>query len=116
MKRNQQAIGVERRLAGPRLADKSVYGNQTLADGIDCEEKTFESHGTQECRTVGRNKAGRSDFIAIQRQPCLCHGPYGSLSASHYDRWKKESADASLPVGQHGGARQEVCVRRGSQR
>jgi hypothetical protein len=85
MKRKQQAIGVERRLAGPRLADKSVYGNQTLADRIDCEEKTFKSHGTEECRTVGRNKAGGSDFIAIQRQPCLCHGAYVSLSASDYD-------------------------------
>jgi hypothetical protein len=67
------------------LADKSFYGDQTLADRIDCEEKTFKSHGTEECRTVGRNEAGSGDFIAVQSQPCLCHGPYIPLSASDYD-------------------------------
>jgi hypothetical protein len=68
-----------------QLADKAVYRNQTLADRIDCEEKTFKSHGTEECGTVRRNEAGGSDFIAVQGQPCLRHGPYVSLYASDYD-------------------------------
>lgn len=72
-------------LVGPRLADESVYRDQTLADGIDREEKTFKSHGTEECGTVGRNEAGGSNLIAVQSQSCLCHGPYVALSASDYD-------------------------------
>jgi hypothetical protein len=68
-----------------QLTDKSVDGNQPLADRIDGEKETFKSHGTEECRTVGRNEAGSGDFIAVQSQPCLCHGPNVSLSASDYD-------------------------------
>ena len=67
------------------LADKPVYGNQTLGDGINREKKTFKSHGGEQRRTGGRNEAGRSDFIAVQSQPCFRHGPNVSLSAGDYD-------------------------------
>jgi hypothetical protein len=68
-----------------QLADKPVYGKQTLADGIDCEEKTFKSHGAEQRKTVRRNEALSSDFIAVQSQPCLRHRPNVSLSASDHD-------------------------------
>jgi hypothetical protein len=87
LRRTAGTVGDERTMKHSRsqLADKSVYGNQSLADRIDGEKETFKSHGTEECRTVGRNEAGSSDFVAVQSQPCLCHRPYVSLSASDDD-------------------------------
>ena len=85
MKRRQQAIGIEGWLADLQLTDKSLYGDQTLGDGIDCEKKTFKSHGAEQRRAVGCNKAWSRDFIAVQSQPCFGYGPYVSLSASDHD-------------------------------
>ena len=45
MKSIKQAIGIESRRADPVLTDKPVPGDQALADGVDGEEKTFESDG-----------------------------------------------------------------------
>ena len=71
MKRIQQAIRIESRRADPMLTDKTVHRNQALADGVDGEEKTFESDGAEQGWTLRRNKAWSRDFIAIQRQPCF---------------------------------------------
>ena len=75
MKRMQQAIGIASRRADLLLTDKPFYRNQALADGIDGEEKTFESDGAEQCWTLRRNKAWSRDFIAIQSQPCFGYGP-----------------------------------------
>jgi hypothetical protein len=85
VKIRQQAIGIESWLADPQLADKPIYGDQTLADRIDCEEKTFKSNGAEQRRTVGRNEAWSRDFIAVQSQPRFGYRPYVSLSASDHD-------------------------------
>ena len=85
MKRMQQAIGIESRRADLLLTDKPFYRNQALADGIDGEEKTFESDGAEQCWTLRRNKAWSRDFIAIQSQPCFGYGPDVSLSARDHD-------------------------------
>ena len=85
MKRMQQAIGIESRRADPLLTDKPFYRNQALADGIDGEEKTFESDGAEQCWTLRRNKAWSRDFIAIQSQPCFGYGPNVSPSARDHD-------------------------------
>ena len=69
------------RIGDVALADKAIYGNQTFANRIDSKEKTFESYGTEERRTVGRNEAGSGDFSAVQRQTCLCNGSDVPLSA-----------------------------------
>ena len=79
----QQAIGIESRRADPLLTDKPFYRNQALADGIDGEEKTFESDGAEQGWTLRRNKAWSRDFIAIQSQPCFGYGPDISLSRDH---------------------------------
>jgi hypothetical protein len=81
----QQVIGIESQREDPLLTDKAVYRNQALADGIDSEEKTFESDCPEQRWTLRRNKAWCRDFIAIQSQPCLGYGPYVSLSARDYD-------------------------------
>jgi hypothetical protein len=54
------------RLSDTPLAYKPIYRDQTLGNRIDCQEKTFKSHGTQQSRTVGRYEALRSDFVAVQ--------------------------------------------------
>jgi hypothetical protein len=81
----QQAIGIESRRVDPLLTDKPVYRDQALADGIDGEEKTFESDGAEQGWTLRRNEAWSRDFIAIQSQPCFGHGPDVSLSACDHD-------------------------------
>jgi hypothetical protein len=81
----QQAIGIESRRADLLLTDKPFYRNQALADGIDGEEKTFESDGAEQGWTLRRNKAWSRDFIAIQSQPCFGYGPDLSLSARDHD-------------------------------
>ena len=73
------------RHADPVLTDKPVYRDQALADGIDGEEKTFESDGAEQRWTLRRNKAWSRDFIAIQSQPCFGYGPDVSLSACDHD-------------------------------
>ena len=78
-------MGIESRLADRQLADNPIYGDQTLGDGIDCEEKTFESDGAEQWRPVGRNEARSRDFIAVQSQPRFGYGPYVSLSARDHD-------------------------------
>jgi hypothetical protein len=67
-----------------QLADKPVHRNQSLGDGIDGEKETFKRHSAQQRRTVRRNEAWRSDFVAVQSQSCLRHGPNISLSASDH--------------------------------
>ena len=69
--RMHQAIGIASRRADLLLTDKPFYRNQALADGIDGEEKTFESDGAEQCWTLRRNKAWSRDFIAIQSQTVL---------------------------------------------
>jgi hypothetical protein len=85
VKRMQQAIGIASRLADPMLTDKPVYRNQALANGIDSEEKTFESDDAEQGWTLRRNKAWSRDCIAIQGQPCFGYGPDLSLSARDHD-------------------------------
>jgi len=85
MKRMQQAIGIESRRADPELTDKPVYRDQALADGIDGDEKTFKSDGTEQGWALRRNKAWRRDFIAIQSQPCFGYGPDVALSPRDHD-------------------------------
>ena len=67
------------------LTDEPVYRNQALADGIDRQKETFESHRSEQRRTVGRNETGRRDFIAVQSQPRFCDGPYVALTAGDHD-------------------------------
>lgn len=67
------------------LADKSIYRNQSLGDGVNRQEETFKSHGAEQWRTVGSNKAGSRDFIAVQSQPCFRHWPNVSLSPGDHD-------------------------------
>jgi hypothetical protein len=76
---------IECRITDPVLTDKPVYRNQALGDGIDCEEKTFKSHGAEQHRAVRGNKAWRGDFIAVQSQSSFGYGPYVSLPASDDD-------------------------------
>ncbi len=67
------------------LADKTFYGDQTLGDGIDCQEETFKSHSAEQRRTIGCDKAWCSDFSAVQCQPRLRHGPNVSLPTGDHD-------------------------------
>jgi hypothetical protein len=67
------------------LTDKPVYWDQALADGIDGEEKTFESDGAEQRWTLRRNKTWSRDFIPVQCQPCFSYGPDVSLSARDHD-------------------------------
>ena len=67
------------------LANKSIHRNQTFADRIDCQEKTFKSDGTEQRRTVGCDEALSGDFVAVRSQSRLCHGPNVSLPASDHD-------------------------------
>ena len=85
MKRMQQAIGIASRRDDPVLTDKPVHRDQAFADGIDGEEKTFESDGAEQCWTLGRNKAWSRNFIAIQSQPCFGYRPDFALSARDHD-------------------------------
>ena len=85
MKRMRNAIGIESRPAEPVLAHETIHRDQALADGIDREEKTFESDGTEQGWTFRCNKAWSRDFISIQSQPCFGYGPDVSLSAGNYD-------------------------------
>ena len=81
----QQAVGIASRRAHSVLTDKPVYRDQALGDGIDGEEKTFESDGAEQDWTLRRNKAWSRDCIAIQSQPCFSYGPAPSLSARDHD-------------------------------
>jgi hypothetical protein len=85
VKRMQQVIGIASRRADPMLTDKPIYRDQALANGIDSEEKTFESDGAEQGWTLRRNKAWSRDCIAIQRQPCFGYGPDLSLSTRDHD-------------------------------
>ena len=85
MKRMQQAVGIASRRAHSVLTNKPVYRDQALGDGIDGEEKTFESDGAEQDWTLRRNKAWSRDCIAIQSQPCFSYGPDPSLSARDHD-------------------------------
>jgi hypothetical protein len=80
-----RVIRIESRRADPGLPDKPVYRDQTLADGIDGEEKTFQSDGAEQGWTLRRNKAWGRDFVAVQSQPCFCYGPNVPLSARDHD-------------------------------
>jgi hypothetical protein len=81
----RQGIGIVSRRADPVLTDKPVYRDQVLADGIDGEEKTFESDGAEQGWTLRRNKAWSRDCIAIQGQPYFGYGPDLSLPARDHD-------------------------------
>ncbi|HXV84792.1 MAG TPA: ABC transporter substrate-binding protein [Candidatus Binatia bacterium] len=79
MKRIQQVTEVASRLVETDLADKPLYWDQAFGDGVDCQEKTFKSHGTEQSRTLGGDEALSSDFVTVQGQSRLCHGPNVSL-------------------------------------
>jgi hypothetical protein len=69
----------------PVSAGKSLYRDQALGDRIDCQEKTFKSHGSEQRRTIRGDEALRCDFVALQSQPRLCHRPNVSLPASDHN-------------------------------
>lgn len=75
----------ECRSADRVLTDKSVYRDQTLADRIDREEKTFERDGAEQGWTIRSNKAWGGDFVAGQRQPRFGDRPDSLLSARDDD-------------------------------
>jgi hypothetical protein len=81
----QEAIWIAGRRADPLLTDKPVNRDQALADGIDSQEKTFESDGAEQGWTFRRNKAWSRDCIAIQGQACFSDGPHFSVSARDHD-------------------------------
>jgi hypothetical protein len=83
--KKMQALGIESWRAEPGLTDKAVYRDQALGDGINGEEKTFESDGPEQGWALRRNKARRRNFIAIQSQPCFGYGPNVSLSVRDHD-------------------------------
>lgn len=64
------------------LTDKTIYRDQSFANGIYGDEKTFEGDGTKQRRSIGGNEAWRGDFIAVESQPCFGDGPCVSLSSS----------------------------------
>jgi hypothetical protein len=80
-----RATGIANPYAGLMLADKSVYGNQALADWIDGEKETFEGDSTKQSRTLRRNEAWSRDFVTIETQPCFGYGPDISLSTCNHD-------------------------------
>ena len=96
MKRMQQTINIESRNVDLGLTDKPVYRDQTLADRIDGEEKTFERDGAEQGGTLWRNKTWSRDLITIQSQPCLGYGPDSLLSASDYDVLRASGLDLKL--------------------
>jgi hypothetical protein len=81
----QQITETASRLADTALADKPVYGNQTLGNRIDGQKKTFKGHGAEQRKAVGCDEALSSDFVAVQSQTCLRHGPNVALPASDHD-------------------------------
>jgi putative tryptophan/tyrosine transport system substrate-binding protein len=81
----QQITETASRLADTALADKPVYGNQTLGNRIDGQKKTFKGHGTEQRKAVGCDEALSSDFVTVQSQTCLRHGPNVALPASDHD-------------------------------
>ena len=96
MKRMQQTINIESRNVDLGLTDKPVYRDQTLADRIDGEEKTFERDGAEQGGTLWRNKTWSRDLITIQSQPCLGYGPDSLLSASDYDVLRASGLELKL--------------------
>jgi hypothetical protein len=96
MKRTQQTTNIESRIVDSGLTDKPVYRDQTLADGIDGEEKTFERDGAEQGGTFWRNKTWSRDLITIQSQPCLGYGPDSLLSASDYDALRASGLELKL--------------------
>ena len=96
MKRMQQKINIESRNVDSGLTDKPVYRDQTLADGIDGEEKTFERNGAEQGGTLRRNKTWGRNLITIQSQPCFGYGPDGLLSASDYDALRASGLELKL--------------------
>ena len=66
------------------LADKAVYGDQSLGDRIDRNEKTFESDSAEQRRSIRSDKARRGDFIAIERQFRFRNRPDLTLSSGNH--------------------------------
>ena len=66
------------------LTDKSIYGDQTLTNGIDRDEKTFKSDRAEERWTSGSNEAWSGDFLAVESQLGFGDGPDIALSASDH--------------------------------
>ena len=66
------------------LTDKTVYRDQSLANGIDGDEKTFEGDGAEQSRFIGCNEAWGGDFIAVESQLCFGDGPYASPSSGEH--------------------------------
>ena len=67
------------------LTDKAVNGDQTLTNGVDRNEKTFESDSAEERWTSGSDEAWSGDFLAVESQLGFGDGPDIALSASDHD-------------------------------
>jgi hypothetical protein len=78
------------------LANKPVYRYQALANGIDGEEKTFQSDGAQQGWTVRRYKTWRRNFIAIESQTCFGYGPDVPLSAGNHHPFRPRGFQLKL--------------------
>ena len=66
------------------LADKSIYGDQTLTNGIDRNEKTFESNRAEQRRSIWSDETWSGYFLAVESQLGFGDGPDIALSASDH--------------------------------
>ncbi len=78
-------INGQRRLRSPSdpvLTDKTIYRDQSFAQGVDGDEKTFEGDGAEQSRSIGCNEAWGGEFIAVECQLGFGDGPCISPSSS----------------------------------
>ena len=66
------------------LTDKTVYRDQSLANGIYGDEKTFKGDSTEQRRSIGRNEARRGNFVSVESQLCFGDGPCVAPSAGEH--------------------------------
>jgi hypothetical protein len=72
------------KLSVPMLTDKTAYRDQSLANGIDGDEKTFAGDSAEQRRSIGSNEAWRGNFIAVESQLCFGDGPGVSPPSSDH--------------------------------
>jgi hypothetical protein len=58
-----------------RLANEAFDGDETLGDGIDCQEETLERDGPEQRRSAGGDEAGCGDLLSVQGEADLGDGP-----------------------------------------
>ena len=66
------------------LTDKAVNGNQSLANRIDGDEKTFKSNRAEQRRSIWSDETWSGDFLAVESQLGFGDGPDIALSASDH--------------------------------